>query len=80
MAIDYHYRTSVGTFWIRPQPGHSGRVELGVDQQLLGSYHSAAAAADDMRGHHTGWSDWDALTNAPAPCDLSEWSIGLATH
>jgi hypothetical protein len=70
----YSYKTPAGTFWISPQPDSPGRVQLGVDDTVLGSYDSAGAAADDFSGGHTGWAEWDRRSHRDAPTDLSEWT------
>ncbi len=73
----FHYKTSVGTVWIRPQPDALGRFELGIDNESLGSYHSPVAAADDVYTGHTGWFELDTLDGSILPCDLSEWEKGV---
>ena len=78
MPSQYHYRSSVGTLWIRQQHGSTGRWVLGVDETPLGTYQSAEAAADDVRGQHTGWPDWDSNDTIVAPRELSEWADGPA--
>lgn len=45
------FHSSVGTFWIKP---HQGRYVLGINDDAIGSYHSAVAAADDVFTHATG--------------------------
>jgi hypothetical protein len=75
---EYFWRTSVGTVWIRPQPGYPGRYWLGVEGVgALGSYSSAEAAAHDFARGHTGWPAWDNISNTVnAPRALSEWQPG----
>ncbi len=78
MKDHYYYKTRVGTFWIKPQPGWPGRFWLGIDDTALGSYASALMAADDMYMHATGWEDWDSLKGSvDGPTDLSEWHRGI---
>jgi len=72
----FHYRTRVGTFWIAQQPGGRGRFLLGIGDEALGSYHSPAAAADDVYCQATGCYEWDALGPVTSPTDLSEWRKG----
>jgi hypothetical protein len=74
----YYYRSRVGTFWIRPQSSNPGRVQLGVGDEILGSYHSPQAAADDVYTQHTGFDAWDSLPSVTEPTDLSEWQKGSA--
>ena len=77
----YHYKTRVGTFWIAPQPNVPGRFWLGVDDEALGSYHSAEAAADDVYSQSTGYYEWDAIEEpVTSPCDLSDWIKGPPNH
>ncbi len=65
------YKTFTGTFYIRKQPDK--RWGLWVDDELLGSYHSPGAAADDVYTQRTGYHAWDSLSPVSKPCDLSEW-------
>jgi hypothetical protein len=74
----YYYRSSVGTFWIRPEPGSPSQVQLGVGDEVLGCYHSPEAAADDVYTQHTGYYAWDSLPSVTDPTDLSEWQKGQA--
>lgn len=72
----YRYRFSHGIFFIKPQP--SGRWGLWLNECLLGSYHSAAAAADDVYMQATGFYDWDSLRNETPPGDLTDWDTIVA--
>jgi hypothetical protein len=79
LTREYYWRSPVGMFWIRPQPGHPGRYSLGnAIEGALGSYRSAEAAADDFAGGHTGWKDWDLIFRyvRNVPRDLTEWHRG----
>jgi hypothetical protein len=78
MPEEYWFRSAVGVFWIRPQPGHEGRYWLGIDDERLGSYHSPRSAADEVYMRHTGWHAWDRLRDADAPRDIGEWERGRA--
>lgn len=69
----YQYKSPVGTFWIKPQPGKPGFFLLGIDDEALGSYGSAVSAADDVACHATGFHDWDRRGGVDFPSDLSEW-------
>jgi hypothetical protein len=53
----YQYRSPIGRFLIKPQA--NGRWGLWFKDDLLGSYHSALAAADDV----------------DIPTDISEWEV-----
>lgn len=76
----YYYRTSAGTFWIRPQPPKPGRVWLGVDETPLGSYDTAEEAAADFANQRTGWSRWDRLEHPKAPDGLRDWQRGYPSR
>lgn len=71
----WHYRTSIGIFVIRPL--RSGRWGLRIGGELLGSYRTAAAAADDVYMCSTGYVPWDRRVTVEHPTDLSEWHPGL---
>jgi hypothetical protein len=71
----YHYRTSVGTVWIKPQPG-TDRYWLGIEAERLGSYQSPGSAADDVYTGSSGWPPLDRLPRAEKPRDISEWETG----
>lgn len=75
MQRAYHKHTAVGTFWIRPHDfGRWGLfIEKDGETELLGSYHSPEAAADDVYTQHTGWDTWDIPIRHDAPVDLGEW-------
>ena len=69
----YQYRSPIGRFLIKPQP--NGRWGLWFKDDLLGSYHSAMAAADDVCMQATGDYDWDSLDGVDIPTDISEWEV-----
>ncbi len=69
----YQYRSPVGRFLIKLQT--NGRWGLWFKDDLLGSYHSAMAAADDVYTQTTGDYDWDSLGGVDIPTDISEWEI-----
>lgn len=65
------FHSSVGTFWIKP---HQGIYVLGINDDSIGSYHSAVAAADDVFTHATGHFPWDKLDGIEeGPTDIYEW-------
>ena len=66
------YRTSVGTFSIRPC---NGGFNLWINDENLGHYTSAIAAADDVYMCATGHWPWDQRMIVDQPTDLSEWSL-----
>jgi hypothetical protein len=47
----FRYDTRKGPVYLWPQ--ESGRYAIVYDEENLGSYHSAEAAADDAAGGHT---------------------------
>jgi len=68
----YIYRSPIGIFSIRL---FNGRYALCFANVVLGYYHSAVAAADDVYTHTTGHYDWDALDCQidNVPTDVHEW-------
>ncbi len=69
----YVFKSSIGLFWIKQVP--SG-WHLGIDNEILGTYQSAVAAADDVYVHVTGCYDWDKLDGIEdAPTDIYEWDF-----
>lgn len=69
----YPYRSPIGGFLIKPQA--NGRWDLWFKDDLLGSYHSAMAATDDVYMQATGYSDWDSLDGVDIPKDIHEWEV-----
>lgn len=74
----FYYESSIGTFWIKPQPGSPGRWWLGFDDEALGSYASPNLAAGDVYTHTTGLTEWDRLDGKlrNVPDDIREWEQG----
>jgi hypothetical protein len=78
----YQFKTSVGTFEIRPDIRHSGRWQLRIilpegDFEILGSYAKDFMAADDVAEQATGWHEWD-MPQIPHDLrikieDINEW-------
>jgi hypothetical protein len=68
----YYFDTRVGRFFI--SVSDDGRFHPVYEDESLGSYHSALAAADDLAGGHTfsapGVKDTAALG---IPADIGEW-------
>lgn len=69
----YIYRSRVGTFCITPIS--QTRWGLFIEQNCLGQYPSAIAAADDVYTHTTGYMPWDLLDGKimDAPTDIYQW-------
>jgi hypothetical protein len=63
--------TSVGTFWIRPEP--ADRVQLGIDRHKLRTYASAKAAARSVAARTTGYEAWDTAKDTIIPSTLERW-------
>lgn len=74
--MTYKYKSPVGIMLIRPL---SGRWGLYIGENLYGSYHSPAAAADDVYTHTTGCDEWDKQDGEidEGPTDLSDWEQHL---
>lgn len=70
----YFYKTTVGTFFIAQSA--DGRFHPVFENESLGSYHSANAAAEDLAGGHTfsvaGGVDTSQLG---IPEHTSEWEV-----
>jgi hypothetical protein len=69
----YPYRSPIGHFFIKSQA--DGRWGIWLKDDLLGSYNSAIAAADDVYTQVTGDYDWDTLDSVDIPTDISEWEV-----
>ena len=69
--MTYVFRSPVGTFRIVP---FGDRFQLRIGSEVVGSYHSAVAAADDVYTHVTGYDRWDD-SNHEAPTDIYEWEV-----
>lgn len=71
----YYYRINQNyVFFIKPLI--YGNFGLFINDNLLGSYISPHAAADDVYHHFTGFDYWDELTYLDdEPYDLSFWEI-----
>jgi hypothetical protein len=67
----YRYKSPIGTFTIKPQA--DGRWGLWFQDDKLGSYQSAVAAADDVYCRATGNYDWDSRDEVDVPTDVGEW-------
>ena len=66
------FKSCVGTFWIKT---YQGRYILGINDENLGSYYSATAAADDVFTHTTSYNPWDSLDGSvEGPTDIYEWN------
>jgi hypothetical protein len=71
----WHLRTRQGTFWvIESQETH--KYVLGVNNDELGSYDDADAAAKDVHNQATGYFPWDCQSHAKAPDHVSNWVQG----
>jgi len=69
----YQYISPIGRFVIKPQD--NGRWGLWFSDDLLGSYQSAMAAADDVYTQATGNFGWDSLDGIDIPTDIYEWEM-----
>ena len=71
----YYYRINQNyVFFIKPLI--YGNFGLFINDNLLGTYISPHAGADDVYHHFTGFDYWDELTYLDdEPYDLSFWEI-----
>lgn len=70
--VGYFYSTPKGTVQLVPL---NGRWLVVYDEENLGSYHSAVAAADDVAGGHTySPSNGVDLGELAIPYDIGEWT------
>ena len=69
--MNYYFQTNLGLFTIKSL--EDGRFGLYENTNLLGSYHSAESAADDVYMCATGWNEWDEQESVDEPESLSEW-------
>jgi hypothetical protein len=67
----WYYKTTFGTFKIKQQS--NGYYGLWLSDELLGSYPSPEAAADDVYTQSSGAYEWDDHGPITDPTDLSEW-------
>ncbi len=67
----FSHRTTLGLLELRPQEG--GRYGLWLAGEPIGSYSTAAMAADDVAQRVTG-SALDLNSLVPVPTDLTEWT------
>jgi len=65
------YRSTCGLFTIKVEP--DGRYGLWLEEELLGTYETAALAADDVYTQSTGAYEWDDQEPVEEPSDLSKW-------
>ncbi|CAG5016276.1 hypothetical protein DYBT9275_05518 [Dyadobacter sp. CECT 9275] len=68
----YYFKSKYGLFSIRPQPG-ADRVQLFLNEEILGSYVNAASAAEDVYIQETGYFEWDYQTDVGRPITLADW-------
>ncbi len=65
------FKTKFGTLRIEKLP--NSRYGLYLEDELLGSYHSAEAAAEIVYSCTTGHDGWDGGGPVVAPKDLTDW-------
>jgi hypothetical protein len=70
------FRTKLGTLRIEKLP--NSRYGLYLEDELLGSYHSAEAAAEVVSSCSTGHDGWDSSGPVVAPKDLTDWQYSGA--
>lgn len=68
----YKYKTQHGVIKLWPQPNR--RYQVVYNEEILGSYHSPEAAANDVSGGHTfSPSNSVDFEELGVPSDLTEW-------
>ena len=68
----YSYKSKMGTVWLVPR---DGRYVVIYNNEELGSYATAAGAADDVSGGHTFLpSNGVDLGSLGIPANLAEWA------
>ena len=80
MSAIYTFKTSIGTFEIRPDKVVGDGFELRVitrdDWERLGHYVTPQVAAGNVRAQATGCYEWDKLPTSAVPYqidDITEW-------
>ena len=69
----FRYRTRMGTVMI---VARNGRWDVIYNDEALGSYHSPAAAADDVAGGHTfSPSNGIDFADLDIPDGIEEWEL-----
>ncbi len=71
----WHFRTRQGTFWVI-ESQETRKYVLGINNDELGSYDDADAAAKDVQNQATGFFPWDCESHAKAPDHVSNWAQG----
>lgn len=70
----YRHASPVGVLTIRPHTSKPGWWRLWIDDTPIANYRTATKAADAVATQTTGWDDWDDVSSAEVPADLSAWS------
>ncbi|UWQ31480.1 hypothetical protein K3555_12795 [Leisingera sp. M527] len=69
----YSYETREGVIEIVGRP--AGGFDVRIEGEILGYYHSAEQALDDIVGDHLGSTPFDTgLDQLGIPDELSEWN------
>ena len=71
--MNYQYKSPVGRFFIKPL--RNDRWGLQLKDELLGSYHSPMAAADDVNTQATGDLQWDVGVWTEVPSSIHGWEV-----
>ena len=71
----YYYKTSYGTFIIKPHKIKTDHFSLYIDEKQLCTYKDAESAAEDVFTQSTGFPMWDNFDGRryELPEDLSWW-------
>ena len=71
----WHLRTKQGTFWVIESPD-THKYVLGVNNDELGLYDNADAAALEVLNQTTGYFPWDCQSHIKAPGHVASWAEG----
>lgn len=72
----WHLKTKMGVFWVIPVADVGNKYYLGVNDEALGEYKDAEAAANDVHNQATGYFKWDSQARVKVPAHINEWQEG----
>ena len=70
--VAYSWPSRIGTFVIRLNA--QGRWDIWFQDDMLGSYHSAVSALDDLVGGHCDWPGTTDPSTLGLPDELGDWT------
>jgi hypothetical protein len=71
----HYWRYSAAGCRLLIAPRKDGRFDLLINDEVVGSYNSAVAAADDVFTCATGNQEWDKQGTVVQPTDIHEWEL-----